>query len=114
MIDINEINNTIEELENQRLTFDICGKLADLYTIKKYYEPESDITIKEYNDILPSYNKFCEIKRRYQLSEISEDAVYKQLELLCIEVSEFIHTLYNNTDSQKERDMIKIYLKGVP
>ena len=113
MIDLEEINNTIEELENQPLTFDLCQKLASLYIVREYNADTSDVVIEEYSDILPSYNKFCEVKRRYQLSEISEDAIYPSLELLCSEISEFLHILYSSTDSQKERDIIESYLRKV-
>ena len=70
MLDMNEIYNTIEDLENENLTFDICTKLASLYILREYNKPADEV-ITEYNDILPSYRKFCDIKRGYQLSEIS-------------------------------------------
>lgn len=34
MLDLETINNTIEELEKQEITFDICSKLASLYIIR--------------------------------------------------------------------------------
>ena len=111
MIDIEEITNAIEELESKDLTYDICQKLANLYTIRHYYE--NDVVTKEYNDILPSYQKFCEVKKMYQLSEVSENSVYKQLKLLCNEISEFLRTLYNNTDTQYEHDIIEETLKTI-
>lgn len=114
MFDIDEVNSTIEELENESLTFDICQKLANLYILREYSDKnENDVIISEYNDILPSYNKFCDLKRKYQLSEIPIDSVYKQLELLCVEISEFIEILYNNTDTQKERVIIKAMLQNI-
>ena len=111
MVDLTEIDATIEELENQPLNFDLCQKLSSLYTIRDHYK--AGAVIDEYNDILPSYKKFCEVKRQYQMSEISEDSVYKQLELLCSEISEFLQTLYQNTDTQTERDIIESMLKNI-
>lgn len=36
MLDLETINNTIEELEkSDKLTFDICNKLASLYIIRE-------------------------------------------------------------------------------
>lgn len=112
MVDLQEVNLAIKGLENQELTFDICQKLASLYIIREYNKP-TDAVIREYDDILPSYKKFCEIKRMYQLSEISEEAVYKQLELLCSEISEFLLTLYHNTDTQHEHDIIEEMLTNI-
>lgn len=115
MLNLDEINATIDELESNKLTFDVCQKLASLYIIKNYYEnkKDNDIVITEYNDILPSYHKFCELKRKYQLSEISEEIVYKQLKLLCTEISEFIQILFNNTDNEQEREIIKQALSTI-
>ena len=110
MVDLTEIDATIKELENQTLTFDLCQKLSTLYIIRDHYK--AGVVIDEYNDILPSYQKFCNVKRQYQLSETSEDSVYKQLELLCSEISEFLQTLYHNTDTQHERDIIESMLKN--
>ncbi len=111
MINLAEIDTAIAELENQELTFDLCQKLSCLYIIKDHYK--SNEVIKEYNDILPSYQKFCEVKRKYQLSEVSETSMYKQLELLCSEISEFLQTLYHNTDTQHEHDIIENMLKSI-
>lgn len=111
MVDLSEISTTIKELENQELTFDLCQKLANLYIIRDHYKDNA--VVKEYNDILPSYQKFCEVKRSYQMSEVSEDYVYKQLELLCSEISEFLKTLYHNTDTQHEHDIIENMLKNI-
>lgn len=37
MLDLETINNTIDELEkSDKMTFDICNKLASLYIIKDY------------------------------------------------------------------------------
>lgn len=112
MLDLQEVNVAIKGLENQDLTFDICQKLASLYIIKEYHKTTDDV-VNEYNDILPSYRKFCEIKRAYQLSETSEETVYKQLELLCSEISEFLLTLYHNTDTQHEHNIIEEMLTNI-
>jgi len=49
----------------------------------------------------------------YQIKEISEAQVIDNLNLLCREIKEFIHTLYNNTDMQYERDIIEEMLKNI-
>lgn len=41
MLDIEEINEEIEKLENKEyLTYDICEKLAILYTVRNNYKPK--------------------------------------------------------------------------
>ena len=107
MLNIDEVNNTIAELENGETTFDTCIKLASLYTVKEHYNSINDEVVEEYNDILPQYRKYVESKRKYQLGEITEMALEKQTTLVCKEVSEFIRSLYSSTDMPIERELIK-------
>jgi hypothetical protein len=120
LLDIEEINNTIEQLENGATTFDSCLKLASLYICKDKIEKAkneaystSNSILKEYNDILPQYKLYCEVKRKYQLQELTENAVELSIKDVCKEINEFIHTLYSNTDMQVERDCIKGMLKDL-
>ena len=117
MLDIEEIENTIEELENERTTFENCLKLASLYIIrgehsKPVYDVGNDVQ-RELNDILPQYKKYVEVKRRYQLGEVTEKAVENMIKNVCIEISEFIHTLYTGTDLPIERFCIKNMLENL-
>lgn len=119
-MDIQEIINTIEQLENSATTYDNCFKLASLYTIKDNYDRQqvnedkiSDDVEQEYSDILPQYIEYVDIKRRYQLGELSEKAVETQIKKVCDEISEFIHTLYTCTDMPIEREYIKNMLGGL-
>ena len=106
MLNIEEINNTITELENGETTFDACIKLAALYTVKEHLCCD-DVVVEEYNDILPQYRNYVETKRKYQLGEIAETALENQATLVCKEISEFIHSLYSSTDMPNERNIIK-------
>ena len=72
-----------------------------------------DVVIKEYSDILPEYHKYVDIKTKYQLGEISEKAVETQIQRVCMEISEFIHTLYTGTDMSVERMYIKSMLDNL-
>lgn len=65
-----------------------------------------DSTLKELNDILPSYLDYINIKRRYQMKETTIDNVLIQLNNVCNEIGEFLKTLYASTDTQEERDYI--------
>ena len=112
MLNIEEINNTIEALENSPTTFDSCLKLSSLYIcrdnyIKSLESAGNDDTSKELNDILPQYRRYVNIKRRYQLGEVDKVAVENSIKNLCIEIAEFLHTLYSSTDMEAERVQIK-------
>ena len=117
MLDIEEINNTIQELENANTTFDTCLKLASLYIVKaNYKKPENRANIsndkveKELSDILPAYRMYCEVKRKYKLNELTENAVNLAIQDLCKEIIELIATIYAGTDSPIERNALKSML----
>ena len=126
MLNIDEINNTIIELENGVTTFDTCIKLAALYTVKERIDgsntiiaadnkviENTDEVVEEYHDILPQYHKYIDIKREYQLGKVAEQAVETQIKKVCDEISEFIHALYTGTDMPVEREHIKDMLGGL-
>jgi len=106
-MDIRDINRTILELENDSTTFENCEKLAHLYIVR------DNFTQSELDDILPQYIKYTDIKRRYQLGEVSEKLVEKQVKLVCKEISEFIHALYSGTDMPIEREYMKEMINGL-
>ena len=107
MLNLEEINNTITELENGSTTFDACIKLASLYTVRDHANHMDSSVIKEYNDILPQYHKFVEIKRAYQRGELAESAVENSIKMVCVEIFELVQTIYSNTDMELERIAIK-------
>lgn len=108
-MNIQEIENTIKELENADTTFSNCQKLASLYIVKKYHtntvpQKMNENVVKEFNDILPMYSEYCNIKRRYQLKELTEDAVITAIKNVSREIKEFIKTLYANVDTEEEKE----------
>lgn len=104
MLDLQEIQNTIEMLENGDTTFVNCEKLAALYTVRDHLTTgQADETEKEIRDILPSYRVYAEKKARYLQHELPEDAVVFSLGDLCSEIIDLIHVIYINTDTAKER-----------
>lgn len=109
-MDIKDINRAIDELEKENATFDNCRKLASLYIVRDKYTDEAE---KELNDILPQYQKYVEIKRKYQLGEVSEKLVEKQIKIVCKEISEFISSLYSSTDIPEERAYIDTMIFGL-
>ena len=119
MLDIHEVDKTIRELEDGPTSFANCSKLADLYIVRKYFETSKEMqeeyghkygnakVKEELRDILPSYTEFCDLKKHYQMGEITEKPVLNSLDKMCSEIYEFMETLYNSTDMQEERDAIK-------
>ena len=114
MLNVDEIDEAINSLECEDLTYSVCSKLADMYIIKQYLDNNtSDNIITEYNDILPSYEDYKRVKTNYMQHNISENVVIDKMALLCNEISEFIHTLYINTISKEERIIIMNMLENL-
>lgn len=110
-MDITAIEDNIKELESESTTVDNVKELAFLYIVHDHLKKEnlrvgSDDIHDEFEDILPEYRKYVEIKRKYQLGEISEMEIKRSIKRVCKEVYEFIHTLYYCTDMPAERECI--------
>lgn len=98
----------IQELENSDLSLSNIRNLSSLYIVRKHLiESTVDSVTTELDDILPSYIEYVNTKRKYQLHEITEQSVYIKLEQVCKEIKEFLHMLYSNTDTAKEREMLR-------
>lgn len=113
MIDLGMIEDTIEDLEQEPLTLDLCEKLATLYICRDNAKSRlnrkiegSESVLNELNDIIPSYNKYVETKKRYQQYEVVEQMVIIAMQNLCDEITEFISELYHNTETSAERTII--------
>lgn len=110
-MDITAIEDNIKELENESTTVDNVKELAFLYIVHDHLKQANlsignDIIQDEFEDILPEYKKYVEIKRKYQLGELPETEVKRSIKRVCQEVYEFITTLYSCTDMKAERDCI--------
>lgn len=112
-MDIQEITNTIIELENGDTTFDACMKLASLYIVRENLSKTNDTVVSEYIDILPEYNHYIETKRGYQLGDISSLSVYNSFKVVCKELKEFLQALYSSSDISDERELLKSTLEEV-
>lgn len=104
MLDIEIIEQIIEELENGDTTFFNCNNLASLYIVRENLR-QSKLD-KELFDIIPTYRKYCETKKKYQFHEVTESAVDLDLQKVCNEIYEFIKELYSSTESKTEREII--------
>lgn len=112
MIDLDIIEDAIYDIEeNEKINAENIKELACLYIVKAEQLKSNRNEIKpdvedELEDILPYYRKYCDVKRRYQLHELSEEAVVNAISKVCREISDLIATLYSGTDLGKERRQI--------
>ena len=105
------ITKMIEELEKAETSLSNIRNLSALYIVKNNLT--KDKIQDELDDILPSYIRYVNTKRKYQLHQTTEEDVYINMKQLCTEIKEFIHTLYSCTDTPREREMIKLMLKEI-
>lgn len=115
-MNIYAINKAITELEKSEATYENVSELSALYIVREKLTKNStiisnDATEKELQDILPCYKKYTEIKREYQLGRATDDLLVNSMESVCKEITEFIETLYNNTELFKERLKIEKMIK---
>ena len=103
MIDLNEVNNTITELQDGQTTFDSCQKLASLFVVRDYLTRNTDEVLTEYHDILPSYAKYKKHKKAYQLNNDTIENVENAFLTLLQEIYEFLDILYISAENTQER-----------
>ena len=107
-MNIQNINNSIADLEEAEPSLSNIRNLSSLYMVRKHLlENSTDNVTNQLDDILPSYINYVKIKRKYQLNELTEQAVFIAMQQVCKEIKEFLHILYSNTDTPKEREMIR-------
>lgn len=110
-MDINVILDNIDYLENSDTNADNVKELAMLYIVRDNLK-NSNLALDtrkledEFEDILPSYRQYVEVKRKYQLGELPDTIVKNSIKIVCKEVYEFIRTLYCCTDMPAERRCI--------
>lgn len=114
-MNIETINDMIDDLEQAETSLSNIRNLSALYNVRTQILGTNKFnkTTKELSDILPSYLQYIEIKRKYQLHEVTEDVLYNNMKELCREIKEFIQSLYSGTDTQQERDMLMQVIKDM-
>lgn len=115
-MNIYAINKTITELEKSETTYENVSELSALYIVRENLTKNStiiskDATEKELQDILPCYEQYIDIKRDYQIGRATDTLLVNSMESVCKEITEFIETLYNNTELFKERLKIEKMIK---
>lgn len=113
MLNLEIINELIDDLEQSDTSLSTVRNLSALYNVKSHIlgTKNYDTITKELSDVLPSYLLYINLKKKYQLHEINEEAVYASMKDLCKEIKEFIQTLFSGTDTEQERTLIKSFIK---
>lgn len=118
MLDLELIEETIEDLEQDTTSFENCEKLASLYICRlmnknanmKLSDTLESVSYNnvdsELQDILPAYQKYINTKRRYQQYEVVDKLLIYAMQNLCDEIVDFISALYHNTETEAERALI--------
>lgn len=114
-MDLLVINDLIDDIESGDTSLSNIRNLSALYNVKSHLigTKKYDSIVKELNDILPSYLQYIEVKRKYQMKEVSEELVLSYLKSVCKEIKEFVQTLYSGTDTEGERKIIKQMVKEI-
>ena len=110
-MDIKIIKEAIKELEQSDTIVDNIQELASLYIVAQNMEQGLNPVVTELNEILPAYNRYIQVKRKYQLGEITEEPVCTNIKQVCAEIRDFMCTLYAGTDMGKERRCIRALIQ---
>lgn len=103
MLNIKDIEASIEYYEKQPSSLENCRILADLYTCKKY----ANISYKEKIPFLGSYRSYMEAKKSYQLKRTEKSTIIEEMQALSVEMEDFFFLLYRNTETESEREILK-------
>jgi len=118
MLDLELIEETIQELEQDATSFENCEKLASLYICRmmnknanmKLTDTSNSVSYNNVDiqlaDILPSYLKYIDAKKRYQQYEVVDKMLIYAMTDLCQDIVEFVAELYHNTETEAERVLI--------
>lgn len=91
--------------------------LLELWTNLKTKNNETVMNVsdaeikKETHDILPAYFRYVNVKRKYQLKEVTQEKVIDTLKVLIDELNDLINLLYRNTDTNEERTLLNQMLQ---
>ena len=96
------ILEAIQELEVESPTLENVQELATLYIVWDHLD-----RAKDKPDVIESYKPYCEVKRKYQMHEATEDNVLDCMHLVCEELMDLILLLHSNSDMRRERKMIQ-------
>ena len=109
MINLKDIDASIEYYENQPTSLETCRILADLYVCRDNANCE-----KVYDmPLISSYNKYVRTKRTYQLYNTDKEILLSDMSELSTEISNLISLLLQNSETEQERDILKTEITNV-
>jgi len=105
MINLKEIEDTIEELENGKITLNTCNDLANLYIIKEHLEQE---------DLLPDTtmdNDLTDIQSMLVRYMMDRDIVV--LNIMLNTISKMLSELYHTCETANERLEFRDFIDNI-
>ena len=113
MLDMELIEDSIAELEQDATSYENCIRLASLYICREInknrnmsaLDVSNDVS-NDSNDLFSTYNKYIDAKMRYQQYEVVDKMLIYAMSNLCHELTDFISNLYHNTETTAERALI--------
>lgn len=113
MLDMELIEDSIAELEQDATSYENCIRLASLYICREInknrnmsvLDTSNDVS-HDSNDLFSTYNKYIDAKMRYQQYEVVDKMLIYAMSNLCHELTDFISNLYHNTETTAERALI--------
>ena len=113
-MDIKTIEDNIQALESADTTVDNVAELASLYIVRdKLVDAITTPITAEFQDILPEFLHYINVKTKFQRHEITEEAIISSLSILCKEIEQFLQMLYSSTDCYKERKLIYNMIENI-
>lgn len=111
----------LEEMKSREPTAQNMRDVAllELWTNLKTKNNEIFINVsdteikKETRDILPAYFRYIEIKRKYQLKEVTQEKVFDSLKSLTDEIKDLLKLIYRNTDTPEERKILNTLISEI-
>lgn len=105
MIDLREIEDTIEEIENNELTLRTCNDLANLYIIREHLLKSDLIPNSTVDDDVEDIQSLLV---RYMMER---DII--TLNILLNTISKMISELYHTCDNDKERNEFAEFIQNL-
>lgn len=113
MLDMELIEDSIAELEQDATSYENCIRLASLYICREInknrnmsvLDTSNDVS-NDSNNLFSTYNKYIDAKMRYQQYEVVDKMLIYAMSNLCHELTDFISNLYHNTETTAERALI--------
>ncbi len=106
MLNLEEIDNTIEELESGDTTFSVCDKLASLYIVKEHMTKAKDLVPE--SNIDEQIEDIQALFVNYMSNRTSEN-----LEKMLSTIYNMISELYHTCSDSKEKMLFKKFTNDI-